>query len=372
MLLDDESPRGVVPRIRRAALGFLRLPEIALAPVLLEGHGRSVPSRGHSPVTIRVMMPRMLTATVKVPHPPGSDGPGESRATLLASRPRRRLQRALMAWYGERGRDLRIRTTREPWHVLVSEVMSQQTQISRVDEAWVGFMARFPTPAALAEASTAEVLMAWQGLGYNRRAVALQRAARAIVARHDGRVPARITDLEALPGVGPYTSRAVAALAFGQAVAAVDTNVRRVIRRLVGAEPAKRELQSLADEIVDRSDPGAWTHALMELGATVCRSRTPACAACPIRRWCASADAVEDADSRDRRPSPPFELTSRWLRGRIVERLRAHETGAWVTLPGAIGRHGPQRIAEAVTALQRDGLLERRADGMVRLPSSVP
>jgi len=135
----------------------------------------------------------------------------------------------VLGWYGSRARPLGIRTTREPWAILVSEVMAQQTQIARVDEAWSVFMERYPTPRALAEASTAEVLRAWSGLGYNRRAVNLRRAAAAIETEHAGRVPDDIEALEALPGVGPYTARAVVAIAFGQPVAAVDTNVRRVV-----------------------------------------------------------------------------------------------------------------------------------------------
>jgi A/G-specific adenine glycosylase len=284
---------------------------------------------------------------------------------------RARLRRALLAWYRRHGRALRIRTTREPWAVLVSEVMAQQTQIARVDEAWVDFMARFPSPKALADASTFDVLLAWRGLGYNRRALALQRAAGVIVDRHGGQVPDTVADLEALPGVGPYTARAVAALAFGRPVAAVDTNVRRVIGRLAGAQPTRRDLQVIADGLVARRDPATWTHAVMELGAVVCRSARPACAACPVRTWCASADAVEPARAPGRAPEVPFEQSSRWLRGRIVARLREQEEGAWTELPAVMGSHGAERIAAAVAALHREGLVERRADGRVRLPSST-
>jgi A/G-specific adenine glycosylase len=250
--------------------------------------------------------------------------------------------------------------------------MAQQTQVSRVDEAWVGFMERFPTPAALADAPTAHVLRAWRGLGYNRRAVALQRAAHLIVERHGGHVPDSVTELEALPGVGPYTSRAVAALAHGQPVAAVDTNVRRVIGRLLGAEPARSELQAIADTLVAPADPAGWTHAMMELGATVCRARSPQCGACPVSRWCRSAGAVTHADDPDRKRHTPFEHTTRWLRGRIVATLRDQEDGTWTALPSSFGSHGPDRVEASVAALKRDGLVERRDDGHVRLPSSLP
>lgn len=246
--------------------------------------------------------------------------------------------------------------------------MAQQTQIARVDEAWAVFMERYPTPRALAAAPTADVVRAWAGLGYNRRAINLQRTAAVIEAEHDGRVPADVAALEALPGIGPYTARAVAAIAFGQRVAAVDTNVRRVVERVLGQPLAPRERQAEADAWVEPADPATWTHAAMELGATVCTSRRPACASCPVTAWCASAGRVEPT-SRDARSSVPFERTTRWLRGRIIERLRGLDDGAWVRLPDSIGDHETAAIAAAVEGLERDGLLERGPDGAVRLPS---
>lgn len=325
---------------------------------------------------------------MKVPTPSGADGPGTERfadldegsggllqATLL--------QEALLEWYRGSARPLRIRTTRDPWAILVAEVMAQQTQISRVDEAWATFLERFPTPRALARASTAEVLRAWAGLGYNRRAVNLQRAARIIEVEHGGRVPDDMAALQRLPGVGRYTARAVAAQAFGRPVAAVDTNVRRVIARLLGRTPGDRELQALADRLVVHEQAATWTQATMELGATICRSSRPACGVCPLWRWCASADRVEDSprvatrSTAASRPvtsaaaTVPFERTTRWLRGRIVAHLRDVQDGAWTQLPASLGEHGPEQVAAAVGALCRDGLLERHADGSVRLPSEA-
>jgi A/G-specific adenine glycosylase len=238
-----------------------------------------------------------------------------------------------------------------------------------VDEAWAAFMDRYPTPRDVARASTAEVLRAWSGLGYNRRAVNLQRAAIAIEEVHAGRVPSDIVQLEALPGVGPYTARAVAATAFGQPVAPVDTNVRRVVSRVVGSTLTPAELQVLADTLVFLPDPATWTHALMDLGATVCRARQPQCPECPLSRWCASAGVVATPAPRTTR-GLPFEQTSRWLRGRIVAHLRGLESDAWGRLPTAIGSHDEAAVAAAVSNLERDGLLERSPDGSVRLPSS--
>jgi A/G-specific adenine glycosylase len=301
----------------------------------------------------------------------------------LSARQRRPFQSALLGWYRQYARPLRIRTTRDAWPVLVAEVMAQQTQIVRVDDAWVGFLERFPTPLALSEASPADVLRAWSGLGYNRRAIHLQRAASVITREHGGRVPSAVEQLESLPGVGPYTARAVAALAFGQPVAAVDTNVRRVVGRLLGRSLTAASLQAEADRLVARHDPATWTHATMELGATLCRPVAPACQACPVDRWCASAGLVAAGRvaADPGRPGvaraatserPAFEHTTRWLRGRIVAQLRDVEDGAWAHLPEAIGGHGSERIAEATAALQQDGLLEMRADGAVRLPSTTP
>ena len=290
-----------------------------------------------------------------------------------------RMRAALMGWYRQRARELRFRGTRDPWAILVSEVMAQQTQVARVELAWVGFMERFPTPEVLSEAPTAEVLQAWAGLGYNRRAVHLQRAARSIMDRHAGSVPSELTELEALPGVGPYTARAVAAIAFGRPVGAVDTNVRRVVARLTGVPGASvRDVQAQADALADPRDPAAWTHALMDLGASVCRAREPACAECPLRPWCLTAPLVLAGGALAvARPKAPasnlratrFVDTSRWLRGRIVAHLRELEPGEWAHLPSALGDHGWEAIGIALQALQRDGLVERHADGGVRLPS---
>ncbi|MEX1296645.1 MAG: A/G-specific adenine glycosylase [Candidatus Limnocylindrales bacterium] len=306
---------------------------------------------------------------MKVSTHSGADGPGTGGSWPFEDAPLRRFQQALLDWYGSRARPLRIRRTRDAWAVLVSEVMAQQTQIARVDEAWACFMERYPTPRSLARASTADVLRAWAGLGYNRRARNLQLAAVAIVADHAGRVPRTIPDLEALPGVGPYTARAVAAIAFGRPVAAVDTNVTRVVTRVSGSTLPPRALQEAADALVDHADPARWTYASMELGATVCTARRPRCPDCPVAAWCASAGMVVIPERRTRPTEPAFEASSRWLRGRIIAYLRALDGQEWGSLPTSIGVHGADDIEAAVAALQREGLLERGPDGVVRLPS---
>jgi A/G-specific adenine glycosylase len=278
---------------------------------------------------------------------------------------------AVLAWYDARGRALAFRTTRDPYGVLVSEVMAQQTQISRVVEAWGRFLDRFPTVAVLADASPAEVLRAWQGMGYDRRALNLWRAAQAVRDDHAGTVPRDIEALQRLPGVGPYTARAVAAIAFGAPIGAVDTNIRRVLTRAVAGESVAgfgaKALQETADASVDPGRPGDWTHALMDIGATLCRPRRAACDECPIRPWCrwaaaAPADGTFPAPPPGPRTRPtdlvPFQQTTRWLRGRIVDRLRAADGSSWTNVGGPIGSHDDAAISAALDALARDGIVE--------------
>ena len=282
---------------------------------------------------------------------------------------------ALLGWFDVTGRTLPFRASRDPYGILVSEVMAQQTQISRVAEKWAGFMASFPTVHALAAASAADVLRAWRGLGYNRRALNLQLAARRMVADHGGRVPSRLEDLERLPGVGPYTARAVASLAYGQAVGPVDTNVRRVLRRVVAGEqpmPAAR-LQAVADASVPTERPADWTAAVMDLGATICRPTAPRCADCPLRIWCAFADAGTPSPPRPRsRNGTTFETTTRWVRGRILDQLRDAPSGRWTAVSGPLGGHDEVAVQDAIGNLAREGLVERhpRDPGLVRLPAT--
>jgi len=273
-------------------------------------------------------------------------------------------QREILAWYDATGRELAFRATSDPYAVLVSELMAQQTQAARAAEAWTSWMDRFPSLEVLASASAADVLRAWAGLGYNRRAVHLHRAAKVIVAEHGGRVPSTVPALEALPGVGPYTARAVAAIAFGEPVGAVDVNVRRVLGRIAAGGPeafTPAEMQALADASVPRERAGAWTHALMDVGQRVCKPARPNCADCPAIAWCRYAAGERPgavAAARTRRSEPAFESTNRWLRGRIVDRAR--EASGWIPFGEPIGDHGEGAVRTAVLALARDGLLEVR------------
>ncbi len=196
----------------------------------------------------------------------------------------------LLAWYDARKRDLPWRRTRDPYAIWVSEVMLQQTRVETVIPYYERFLARFPTPSALAEAPVDDVLALWSGLGYYRRARLLQRGATA-VAEGGGALPSDRESLRAVPGIGPYTAGAIASIAFGEPVGLVDGNVARVLSRLLLLEddmrgPGMKRAQTIADHLVAREAPGAWNQALMELGATVCTPRTPACLVCPVAARC--------------------------------------------------------------------------------------
>jgi len=243
------------------------------------------------------------------------------------------LNDALFAWYRANRRDLPWRRTTDPYAILVSEVMLQQTQVARVVPRYEAWLERWPTAGALAGASAADVLREWVGLGYNRRALRLREAC-AVVSQCGWP-----DDLTELPGVGPYTAAAVAAFAFGRDTVALDTNVRRLFRRL-------------GRELAPRTGEGAvFNQATIELGALVCRARAPRCAACPFEAHCAW-----EADAPGARPSGVrFEDTDRWVRGRIVAALAAGR---------ALPEVEPERLERALAGLVRDGLIRRDGDAL--------
>jgi A/G-specific adenine glycosylase len=239
---------------------------------------------------------------------------------------------SLLEWYGPRQGAYPWRTIPpDPYRILVSEVMLQQTQAARVVPHYRAFITRFPSIDALAAARRAEVVAAWAGLGYNRRAVALSEVAGTIVRRHGGRVPSDPRVLVSLPGVGPYTAAAVASIAFGVPVAAIDVNAARVVGRArIGRDPgdvAASTLRGAATRWMAGKDPGAWNQAVMDLGRAVCRP-DPRCEQCPIRTECRYRR--QPKRSPDRSPAPirspggeRFDGSRRQLRGRVVAALPA-------------------------------------------------
>jgi A/G-specific adenine glycosylase len=208
----------------------------------------------------------------------------------------RRFQRQLLHWYARHGRDLPWRHTQDPYRVLVSEVMLQQTQVERVLEYYPRFLRRYPSIEALAQSSEFEVREAWEGLGYYARARNLHRAARQLAEEHDGRVPGDPNLIRGLPGVGRYTAGAVLSFAFGKDAAILDTNAARVLTRVFAVRrpharsALHRRLWQLAETVTPAGKADQFNQAIMDLGAMICRSRSPRCAICPVRTCCRSVD----------------------------------------------------------------------------------
>ena len=282
----------------------------------------------------------------------------------------------MLEWYAEHARPLPWREPScTPWGVLVSEVMSHQTPVARVEPVWREWMQRWPTPADLAAESPGEVVRAWGRLGYPRRALRLREAAVAVVERHDGEVPDAEDALRALPGVGAYTAAAVAAFAFGRRTVVVDTNVRRVLERAVEgrahAAPALTAAESaLAASLVpaDPATSATWNVAVMELGALVCAARAPRCEECPVLDLCAWVAAGRPEYDGPPRRGQAWHGTDRQVRGAILQALRDS--------PGPVARSvletagpDPAQVDRCLASLVEDGLLEPADRDSYRLPT---
>ena len=294
---------------------------------------------------------------------------------------------ALLDWYAVHGRThLPWRTTRDPYRVIVSEFMLQQTQVERVIPLYAAFLAAFPGVAALAAAPAGDVVRAWRGLGYNSRAVRLHALAQTVVREYGGAFPSDRAALLALPGIGPYTASALRAFAFELDDVALDTNIRRIVHRTaLGLEhpplAAERDLDALARASLPPGRAHDWNSAMMDVGATICTSRAPKCLICSLRDGCAAApvDAADLAElaRRHAKRSPqerlPFEQTTRFLRGRIVDRLRDLPAGKALhvdllvaSLADVVPRERLGEIPTIADALERDGLVVI-TDGELRL-----
>jgi len=277
------------------------------------------------------------------------------------------LHEPVLAWFGVHARDLPWRAAdRTAWGVMVSEVMLQQTPVVRVEPAWRSWMSRWPTPADLAAASTADVLRAWDRLGYPRRALRLQECARVVVDRHGGVVPSSEPELLALPGVGSYTAAAVLAFAYGRRSVVLDTNVRRVLARTVDGVALPAPSQTV-DEVRratgyvpdDDATAARWAAASMELGAMVCTARSPRCEACPVQDVCAWFAAGRPADEHvGRRRSQTFDGTDRQVRGRVMALLRDALGPVPAAAVDAVWPDARQ-LARCVDGLVADGLVTR-------------
>ena len=279
------------------------------------------------------------------------------------------LRRRLLAWYRSSARPLPWRKTHNPYRILVSEVMLQQTQVNRVLIHYRRFLNRFPTLRSLSRAGTADVLRAWRGMGYNNRAVRLRNLAKEVCATMGGRLPGTVGALRSLPGIGRYTAGAVACFAFGLPVAMVDTNIQRVLNRLFPAPQKGSDIWRTAEDILPSKNAYSWNQALMELGALICTASSPRCSDCPVNALCPSAFAVRSTFRKPAKADPGKDgIPDRIYRGRIIEVLRHLDGGRSIHV-----RQLGKRIKRNFTAgdlpwlrtllsgLVRDGLVFLRA-----------
>jgi A/G-specific adenine glycosylase len=304
---------------------------------------------------------------------PSTDLPGDVPADPSA------VQRALVEWYEDGHRDYPWRQTDDPYRILVSEVMSQQTQLDRVVAAWEDFLEEWPTVDALAAADRAEVVGFWtdHSLGYNNRAKYLHEAARQVTAEYDGEWPRDPDGLTELMGVGPYTANAVASFAFNNGGAVIDTNVKRVLYRAFGVPDDDAAFEAAAPHLMPDGESRTWNNAIMELGGVAC-GKTPKCdkAGCPWREWC-QAYETGDFTAPDVPTQPEFEGSRRQMRGRVVSVLKEYDELALDDLGPRVrvdyspdGEHGREWLRELCGDLDADGLvdlLQRDGETVARL-----
>lgn len=289
-----------------------------------------------------------------------------------------RITNLLLTWFDPQDRPLAFREREglTPWAILLSEVMAQQTQADRAAEKWREFLERWPTPQAMAAAPKADIIAAWSGLGYNRRAVNLHNCAQVVAVEYDGNVPATAKELEGLPGIGPYTARAVLAFAFNEPTVPVDTNIARVIARLLNTVLDRKLAQRLADGlVVETKVPSATlTDAIMDLGATICMAKQANCGQCPLADPCAYRERVdadpftaEDPAAKGaHRPikQATFKGSDREVRGAIIRSLTKAPAMREADLMALHGEKTPNLLA----ALAKDGLIQQVEEGLWSLP----
>lgn len=284
----------------------------------------------------------------------------------------------LSMWWHEHARSLPWRNNQTTsWGILVSEVMSQQTQMSRVVDYWLAWMTTWPTPLDVSQASPAEVITAWGRLGYPRRALRLQACASVVSHEYAGQLPQSYDELLALPGVGDYTASAVMSFAYKQRIVVIDTNIRRVLSRVfVGQESlggsASRAERQLAGDVlpIDLDESVLWNQAIMELGALVCTAQKPQCQACPLRSHCLFLIAgLPNVGLKCTRPRQRFAGTNRQVRGMVLQALRdatsSHVSRDQVTQLWA----DHVQLDACLASLDEDGLIEMHRDGSISLPS---
>lgn len=299
------------------------------------------------------------------------NGPHDLTRPTLDHIRRAVLHRKILRWYSRHGRVLPWRNISNLYRILISEVMLQQTQVSRVLVKYGEFIQHFPTIKKLAHAKRSNVVIAWRGMGYNNRAVRLHRLAKAVLQEHSGRFPRTYEEIVRLPGIGRYTANAILSSAFRQDAPVVDVNVRRVLSRIfrqmrtTAVMRPENEIWRLAEELIPEGRSYRWNQALMDLGATICTARAPHCKDCPVNNVCVSCSRMKIANRNVIRREPSMDgIPNRVYRGKIVETLRYHH-GRRRLSPNAIGRTIHPRyslkyrtwLEKLLSGLQKDGLI---------------
>jgi A/G-specific adenine glycosylase len=288
------------------------------------------------------------------------------------------ITKSLLQWYKRNARPLPWRKTRNPYRVLISEIMLQQTQVSRVLQMYPKFIRRFPNFHILARAGTGDVIRAWAGMGYNNRAVRLHQAANRVIQDYAGRLPADIDLLRQLPGIGRYTAHAIACFSFGQHTAVVDTNVRRILARLFPKLFRSQDEWELAESILPRRKAYEWNQALMELGSMFCTSANPDCTGGPLNRYCPSAFQIHRRLKIKKRKNDCVLIPDRIYRGRVVALVRTFSPHQQIEslrllkiLQLGAAKRNQRWFSSILTGLQRDGLIQihtQRMKTYVSLP----
>jgi A/G-specific adenine glycosylase len=290
------------------------------------------------------------------------------------------LQRAIFRWYARRKRPLPWRKTRDPYKILVSEIMLQQTQVNHVIEKYKEFTKRFPTLVSLARARTSSVIRAWSGLGYNARALRLQKLARLVIREYNGKIPNNPDLLLTLPGIGRYSANAIACFAFHKEVPVVDTNIWRVLSRIfwrahsANDRVMERSVWKIAELLLPHGRSRDWTLALMDLGATICSARRPLCPKCPVSTVCKSAFAIDGEKTAKRmaKQEPSYDgVPSRLYRGRIVEVLRNVNGHGKISIH-ELGKRIKTSFKRSEEAWLRSLLRSLENDGLVRIDRHYP
>ena len=283
--------------------------------------------------------------------------------------------KTILRWYRANGRALPWRNIRDPYKVFISEVMLQQTQVSRVLEKFPLFLERFPSFDRLARARKSSVVRAWRGMGYNNRAIRLQQTAKRIVRDFDSRLPVDVRTLQSLPGIGKYSANALASFIGKAHVPVVETNVRRVLSRLFPAEARQLDEWELARRVLPRTHAYDWNQALMDFGATVCKAVAPKCRSCPLENSCPSAFVVTSKKIRSKPNEPSrYGIPNRVYRGRIVEILRGARTHAGLRVAEIgkrilprFGKNDEAWLNRVLNSLELDGLVARKIRANKRL-----